>query len=158
MAINRNVLATIMLYRICRHVNSDEVITIETNWYRQRDTKIIQKLAHLDCLSKYIPNSSIFSLGRRLRNGRLLLGMSGYDIGTEKHNISCSGATWVLTACPISIGIRNNQGWRTGRSNPQTMLKRALQMAKCTIDSVELINTGSMHKLRNYMHYIRNVR
>ena len=151
-------LSMTMLNEIHSHICSIDVITIKTNWSRNCDAQIIQKLMNFDNLSNSVAKSMILNFYGKLGDSRLLLRSPRNEVETKIHSIPSGGAIGVLVANPISTRACNHYSGRRSGMEWQIMLQSTLQLTKSTLDDVEVSSARRMHKLGNNMYCIYNIR
>ena len=77
------------------------------------------------------------------------------EVGSKIHNIAHGGTTWVFTTIPINIRIGNSNGGGDVKSKEQAQIWSSLQVTEKCAWQHEGGSAESMHKLENYMDYIK---
>ncbi|GJW69727.1 hypothetical protein Tco_0126644 [Tanacetum coccineum] len=103
MIANFYMLGALMLYRVCRHVYSTDIITVDQGRCEKWGMKLTKEVANPRCLSYSICNPAVFSLSTRTRQRVLTFGGPRQEVVTKKNTVSRSRSARSRTSCPVSI-------------------------------------------------------
>jgi hypothetical protein len=101
--VNLNVLGTLVLDRIRRHVDCADVVAIYESGLGHGGVQLFQELTNPGSLSDCIGDSAVFSFCTRAGNNVLPLGGPGDKIVPKKNSIARCRSASIRTASPICI-------------------------------------------------------
>ena len=122
--VNLDVLGTLMLDRVGRHVYCANVIAVDQDCKPKRSVELLQKLTHPRHLCDGVSNSTILGLCVGPGDGILPFGRPGDQVVTEEHSIARGGLACVRTAGPVCIRVDYQLRGR-GRAQKQSKVKSA---------------------------------
>jgi hypothetical protein len=105
--VNLDMLGTLVLDGVWRHINNTDIVTIYQCGPAQGSVQLRAKLTNPSGFSNCICNSTILRLGTRAGDRILTLGWPGDEVVTKKNNISWVGSAGIWATSLIGIGVYN---------------------------------------------------
>lgn len=156
MKVNLDVFGALMLDWIRGHVDNTDIVTEDDGSTAQRSVKLLEKLAEPTGFSDGVGDSPILRFSAGAGDCMLSLGRPRDEVIAKKHTIAGGGATSVRTARPVRIRI-GDEAIRGRRSELQSMVKRALDVPKNSLNQQQVLITWVVHVEAYLMHGISDV-
>ena len=149
-------LGALMLNRVCRHVDSANIVTKHDGGPRERSMKLLQELSEPSRLGNGVGDGTVLRFSAGAGDGMLALGGPRHQVVAKEDTVARGRTPCVGAACPVRIRVRDQR--ISGRWHElEAVAEGALDVAKNTLDQREMLVSRIVHVKADLLHGVRDV-